>query len=68
MLASAIVHWTADNWQTKNDLDTTDTQLGMHVADIDFGKKKSGEIKFTFFWKEVNHWKNKNYEIKITKD
>ena len=62
---AATVHWTSDNWQTANDTHTKDTTVGMHIADIDFGKKKSGEIKFTFFWKKANHWENKNYEVKI---
>jgi glucoamylase len=63
--AAAIVHWTADNWETKNDIDTTDSKVGIHYADIDFQKKKSGEIKFTFFWKDANHWEDKNFMVKI---
>jgi len=63
--AAAKVHWTADNWETKNDLNTYDTHVGLHVADIDFGKKKSGDIKFTFFWKVANHWENKDFMVQI---
>ena len=67
VLAAAVVHWSTDNWQTKNDTETKDTKVGMHLADIDFGKKEAGEIKFTFFWKDANHWENKDYMIKIIK-
>ena len=65
VLAAATVYWTTDNWQTKKAMDTMDTQLGMHVADIDLENKKSGEIKFTFFWKEANHWEGKDFVVKI---
>lgn len=63
--AAALVHWTLDNWNTYSDTDTRDTQLGIHLVDIDLGGQTSGEIKFTFFWKQANHWENKNYEVKI---
>ncbi len=61
----AIVHWTIDNWETKNDLETKDTSLGIHIADIDFGGKETGEIKFTFLWKIDNRWENKDFTLKI---
>jgi glucoamylase len=67
VLAAAVVHWTADNWETKNDIDTKDTKVGIHLADIDFGKKESGEIKFTFFWKEASHWEDKDFMVKIVR-
>jgi len=66
--AAASVRWTTDDWKTTNDTDTKDTKLGMHIADIDFKKKNSGEIKFTFFWKEANHLENKKYEVEIVKN
>lgn len=65
---AAVVHWTADNWETKNDIDTKDTKVGMHIADLDFGKKESGQIKFTFYWKDAKHWENKDFMVKIVKD
>lgn len=65
VLASAVVHWTFDDWQTVDNVETRDTQLGIHVNDIVFGNKQSGEIKFTFFWKEANHWENKDFKVKI---
>lgn len=67
VLTAAVVHWTADNWETKNDIDTKDTKVGMHLADIDFRKKESSEIKFTFFWKDACHWEGKDFMVKIIK-
>ena len=42
-----------------------DTQLGIHLADIDLRNKNWEEIQFTFFWKSDNRWENKNFEVKI---
>ena len=63
--AAAIIRWSADNWQTQNDTETKDTGLGIYVADIDFKKENSTEIKFTFFWKEANRWEEKVFEVKV---
>ncbi len=65
VLTPAIIHWTDDNWDTIKDTETTDTQLGMHVADLKFSTKKAEKIKFTFFWKEAKRWENRNFEVKV---
>ena len=65
VLTPAIIHWTNDNWDTINDTDTTDSKLGMHIADINFSNKKTDKIKFTFFWKEANRWENRNFEVRV---
>lgn len=65
VLTPANIHWTNDNWETVNEMDTTDTQLGMHVADLNFSDKKTEKIEFTFFWKEANRWENKNFEVRV---
>ena len=67
VMAAALVHWSTDNWKTSKDIETRDTNLGIHVADIDLKKAGSEEIQFTFFWKKANHWENKNYHIPISK-
>lgn len=63
LLEAAMVRWSLDNWKTSQDTDTTDTKLGIHFVDIEFKKLCSEEIQFTFFWKEANHWENKDYQI-----
>jgi glucoamylase len=65
IMGAATVHWTLDGWKTSNDTETYDTELGVHVADIDVKKSSAEEIQFTFFWKEGNHWEDKNYRISI---
>ena len=65
VLTPAVVHWTIDNWGTKNDTETFDTKLGMHIADLNISDRKADKIKFTFYWKEANRWENRNFEVKI---
>lgn len=65
VMAAATIRWTPDDWKTYRDLETKDTDLGIYIADIDIKKETSGEIKFTFLWKEAKRWEGKNFEVKI---
>ncbi len=66
VLAPAVVHWSSDNWRTVNDMQTFDTRLGMHVADIDASEmNEGGEVLFTFYWKEANNWEGKDFSVLI---
>jgi glucoamylase len=65
VLEEAIVRWTDNNWETWNDVNTKNTELGVYVADIDSYNSKAGSMRFTFFWKKANHWENKDFEIKV---
>jgi len=67
VMADAIIHWTDDNWQTSNDLQTIHSGLGIFVGDILLKNKSDEEIIFTFFWKESKRWENKNFRVKIDK-
>ncbi len=33
-MASAVIHWSADDWKTCHDIKTDDTGLGIHLADL----------------------------------
>jgi glucoamylase len=68
VLASAIIRWSDDNWQTVNDIYTTDTKIGMHIADIPVSHLPiGGEIAFTFYWLESQNWEHKNFQISVGK-
>lgn len=67
VLEAATVRWTLNNWKTSHDAETTDTTLGIHYLDINLKKSRSENIEFTFFWKEADHWEDKNYEVPILK-
>jgi glucoamylase len=68
-MAPAIIRWSTDNWLHSHDVETRDSGLELHFADLDtrhlsYGKK----IVFTFFWKDSETWENKNYILRIEKN
>lgn len=66
VMASAMVHWSSDGWQTVHDESTRDTGLGIHVVDLPAGRMVSGQaILFTFFWTESRNWENANFAVTI---
>jgi len=64
VLASATIHWSDDNWQTKKDIKTRNVITGLHMADL-VPDNKANTIQFTFFWDEANRWENKNYTVAV---
>jgi glucoamylase len=65
VFAEAVVRWTDNNWETWSDVTTKNTELGVYVADIYSYNSKTCNILFTFFWKQANHWENRDFEIKV---
>jgi glucoamylase len=66
LLASALVHWSADNWKTSNDLTTVDSGLGLHYVDLPTNKLPAGgKVAFTFFWHDAGKWEQKNWEVTV---
>ncbi len=66
VLATALVHWSGDGWQTTRDVATRDTGLGIHVADLDTAALDPGRrIVFTFQWISDGRWEGANFEILV---
>lgn len=66
VLAPALVHWSADNWQTTQDTTTWNTDLGVHVADLPTESLPAGrQIIFTFYWPSADRWEGANFEIRV---
>ncbi len=66
VLAPATVHWSSDGWRNVHDTQTVDTQLGLHVADIDVSEvNEEGNILFTFYWRESNNWEGTDFSVSI---
>ncbi len=63
---SALIHWTEDEWATKQHTLTRDTQLGVHVAELSPKLATAKELTFTFFWLTPDRWENKNFTVKLT--
>ena len=66
LTAPAMVHWSFDNWQTPQDINTSDTGLGTCVADLPTDRLSSGsEIVFTFYWLEEQRWEGADYSVTV---
>ncbi|HVB98394.1 MAG TPA: glucan 1,4-alpha-glucosidase [Candidatus Dormibacteraeota bacterium] len=66
LMAPAVIHWTADDWKTCQDLKTHDAGLGIHMADLPTQSLPEGsQIKFTFYWPDAGHWEGKDFMVRI---
>jgi glucoamylase len=64
--APAQIHWSTDNWATKNDIETRDTGLGVFTADLALQTvPQGGEIKFTFYWPQTQHWEGTDFSMRV---
>jgi glucoamylase len=66
LLAPARVRWSADDWQTTQECETTDSQLGLHYALIPIaGAAQGTPIQFTFCWTDDERWEGRNFEVAV---
>ena len=66
LMAPAVVHWTADDWKTCQDMKTHDAGLDIHMVDLPTQSMPEGkQIKFTFCWSENNHWEGSDFMVRI---
>lgn len=62
----ALVHWGTNGWREIADVATTDTGLGLHVAELPTRALAAGEtIQFTFQWRGSGQWEGRDHEVKI---
>jgi glucoamylase len=59
------VVWTADNWATKNALDSKVVGRPGAYADIAIAPAQTGSIVFTLYWPAEDRWINRNFEVNI---
>jgi glucoamylase len=60
----ATVRWTFDDWKTTNDLETTETPIGLFYVDLPANKLKSGSrVVFTFQWKQK--WEGRDFVVEV---
>lgn len=67
LLASApfLLHWSADNWRTVHDSQSTATGAGVHYVDIVPAADAGTPLRFTFYWPGESRWEGKDYEIAL---
>jgi len=66
--ADATVLWSANNWASTNQADTTQISA-LKVLFADLPTKDcpdNSAIKFTFFWKEAQRWEGRNYSVVVS--
>jgi glucoamylase len=66
LMAPVVIHWTADDWKTCQDIKSLDDGLGIHLADLLTQSFPEGtQIKFTFYWPDAGHWEGKDFMVRI---
>jgi glucoamylase len=62
----ALVHWSSDGWETRQDVVTCDTGLGIHTADLPTDGLVPGHV-LTFTWKNIvsGEWIGVNQTVTI---
>ena len=64
--APALVHWSADGWQTSQDSPTRGTGVGIYVADLPTNSMDAGHtLVFTFYWPEARRWEGVDFSVII---
>jgi glucoamylase len=65
-LVPSVIHWTADDWNTVQDIKTYDVGLGIHMADLFTQALTEGrQITFTFYWPDARHWEGTNFTVRL---
>jgi glucoamylase len=65
-LAPAVIHWSADDWKTVQDVTARDVGLGIHVADLTTqGLIDGRQVKFTFYWPGADHWEGADFVVRV---
>ncbi|QYR23772.1 hypothetical protein KZ483_13295 [Paenibacillus sp. sptzw28] len=66
ILASAMLHWSIDDWKTVNDTETTDSGLGTWYVDLPpFIADDQTIFVFTFYWQDAKKWEGTDFIIHI---
>lgn len=66
LLAPATVHWSHNGWKEVHDIQTKNSGLGLHYADLQTEKIAAGtSVIFTFYWLDAGRWEGKDFEVRI---
>lgn len=63
----ALIHWGVDGWRQIADIETHDTGLGLHAAELPIKELGAGaSIQFTLYWLKTKTWEGRDYEVAIS--
>jgi len=66
LLAAATVHWGVGEWERRADVETRDSGLGVHFADLPTEKLDAGtHVTFTFHWRDNARWEGTDFSVGI---
>jgi glucoamylase len=66
MMASVVIHWSADDWKTAHDVTANDVGLGIHIVDLPTAELPDGkQVKFTFYWPEAKRWEGTDFTVHV---
>jgi glucoamylase len=65
-LAPAVIHWSADDWNSIQDVSSHDVGLGIHIADLAIDYLPDGKlVRFTFYWPDANRWEGTDFAVRV---
>ncbi len=59
----SIVHWSNDGWATSNEMETADTGLGVHEAELGWENGRGAGFVFTWRDARTQAWTGRNYHV-----
>lgn len=65
--AAFRLRWSADQWQTVNDTESTSPGLGIHFVDLPAEALTTDRVMFTFWWTQAEHWEGRNFSVEMLK-
>jgi len=63
--AAFRLHWTINEWQTTQDIDSTGTPLKVHFVDIPIDRDQRAPVQFTFFYPKNSQWEGWDYVVQV---
>jgi glucoamylase len=67
VLAPARIRYSFDGWGSPHEIETTDTGLGLHKADLPTAELSPGaEVVFTFFWLGAALWEGVDFKVRVS--
>jgi glucoamylase len=62
----SVVRWSSDGGKTSCDIETHDTGLVTHVADLATETLREGDVvEFTFYWPQADRWEDSGFTVKV---